>query len=104
MNKKFEISGWSFIAYGVLFSITSILALLMLSKFDDSFPHIGIFHAFFVFGVAINILTVFCGAGLLMGKEYVHKIALPVSIFLLLNVPVGTVVGGIYLWQKLQKN
>ena len=62
---------------------TSILAILLL---------IVIF--------LISFLPLFCGVQLLKENVKCHKLAFPVSIIIMLAFPLGTAVGGLYLWQR----
>ena len=52
--------------------------------------------------LAINFLALLCGVYLLKQNEAVHKFVLPVSIIILLSVPFGTIVGGIYLMKRFK--
>ena len=103
MDNQFKVSGIAFTIYGAC----AVLAFLFAYTFGvtqlssvQSLP-VSIFLLINIL-LAINFLALLCGVYLLKQNEAVHKIALPVSIILLLSVPFGTIVGGIYLMQRFK--
>ena len=103
MNNQFKVSGVAFTIYGAFavlaFLFVYILGVTQLSSVQ-SLP-VSIFLLINIL-LAINFLALLCGVYLLKQSEAIHKIALPVSIILLVSVPFGTVVGGIYLMQRFK--
>tara|TARA_Y100000588_G_scaffold384946_1_gene477260 strand:+ start:1382 stop:1699 length:318 start_codon:yes stop_codon:yes gene_type:complete len=103
MDNQFKVSGIAFTIYGacaVLASLCSyIFGVTQLSSVQ-SLP-VSIFLLINTL-LAINFLALLCGVYLLKQNEAVHKFVLPVSIIILLSVPFGTIVGGIYLMKRFK--
>jgi len=102
MDNQFKESGWAFVIYGS-FSFLVSLAVYVFITFlthnsDISFLISLLLGIFLVF----SFLILLCGLQLLKGNKGVHKVALPLSIITLFNAPVGTIVGGLYLWQRFK--
>ncbi|WP_448546454.1 hypothetical protein [Thalassotalea fusca] len=103
MDNQFKVSGIGLTIYGAC----AVLAFLFAYIFGvTQIPSIqSLPTSIFLLSsilLAINFLALLCGIYLLKQNEAVHKIALPVSIIILLSVPFGTIVGGIYLIQRFQ--
>ena len=101
MENRFKLSGVAFTLYGFVAAVSFvgfyIFGATQLSSLDNM-PLLLLFIINLLF--AINLLSLLCGIYLLKQNEAVHKLALPVSILILLSVPFGTIVGGIYLIQR----
>jgi len=102
MERSFKESGWTFLVCGS-FAVCWSLYLYFLSFHEHPLLDFGLNFSFYSI---LSVLLVFyssialCGFYLIKGNSNVHKIALPLSIVLLVFFPVGTVIGGIYLWQR----
>lgn len=101
MDNHFKESAWAFLAYGTL----SLLVLLNLYFFFlENFADGSMFELFasLLIGLfaIVSLLMIYTGLQLLKGQPKAHKLALPIAIITLLHVPVGSIVGGIYLWQR----
>ncbi|MBA6263851.1 MULTISPECIES: hypothetical protein [unclassified Colwellia] len=103
MDNQFKISGWAFTIYGAVatcaFLFVYILGISQLSNLD-SLPTFLILLINIL--LVVNFLAWLCGIYLLKQSKTVHKIALPLSIIILLSFPFGTIVGGIYLMQRFK--
>ncbi|WP_323845542.1 hypothetical protein [Microbulbifer magnicolonia] len=109
MSSEEKISGWLIIAYS---SFMVLMLSAAFSVFFGSFTEVvvnapnslfGIYGTVLLFFILINLLGVIAGILVVMGKNYASRLALPFSIVSILNVPVGTVVGGFYIWQYMRK-
>jgi len=56
-----------------------------------------------VFVVPIFLINLIVGLGLLRMKEWARILAVVLAIFRLLNIPLGTVIGGLTIWYLLQE-
>ncbi len=101
MDDQFKLSGWAMTLYGFAtlsaFIYILFLSITQLSLFE-SFSFVVSVLLFIIF--LINVLPLLCGLHLLKHNKNIHKLALPTSVVIMLAFPVGTVVGGIYLWQR----
>jgi len=99
VEDKYKVCGWAFSIYGtILLSLSIILYSVFLehSFLNEMTLNYVIFAAIFIVG----LITLLCGIYIFKGNPKVHKIALPISVLALLNVPFGTVVGALYLWLR----
>ena len=94
MSKHKRILGIVFLLFGVLVSVAvgSVLRANPLGELTSA-QQIGILSTLF-FGVAF----VAAGYALLVGLRWASKLCLPISVFVLFAFPVGTAIGGYYLW------
>lgn len=96
----FSLSGWLFSIYGGTF----LVFFLGFNNFIVSKVSVLPFpiHIFIYCVITLNFLTLLCGIYLLKENENVHKVTLPIAFFILLSFPLGTLVGGVYLYQRSQ--
>jgi fumarate reductase subunit D len=101
MDDQFKLSGWAMTLYGLAtfsaFIYVLFLTITQLSLFE-SFSFVV--NVLLLIMFLINVLPLFCGFHLLKHNKNIHKLALPTSVIIMLAFPVGTVVGGLYLWQR----
>ena len=104
MDNPYQASGWAFTVYGALsfIPLAGIYLILNPGPFDWSFD--SPFLTIISLVVLLNALSIYCGVLLIKGSVWIHKLALPVAVFTLFNMPVGTLVGALYLWQSYQDN
>jgi hypothetical protein len=104
MDDRFKVSGWALTIYGAVALITFlfvyIFGITQISNIS-SLPT-GLFLLINII-LVINFLALLCGIYLLKKSIVVHKIALPVSLIIMLSVPFGTLVGAIYLIQRFKE-
>ncbi|MGB1198067.1 MAG: hypothetical protein ACPG46_03410 [Thalassotalea sp.] len=101
MNNPFKVSGIALTAYGAFEIIVFLYSYYGSATPINSIAKLPISMLLLIcLLLAVNLLAFLCGIYLLNRNEAVHKIALPVSVVLLLSLPFGTIVGGIYLVQR----
>jgi hypothetical protein len=99
MEDKYKTSAWLFIVYGGVM-IAFIFTMFNWMERLNNFPSITyILLSILLIG---NMLTLMCGIFLLKNNDNAHKFGIPVAIFTILNFPLGTIVGGIYLWTRFK--
>ncbi len=94
MDKHRIILGWLFLAVAALVSVVIVFALN--NHFGNAeTPQIGL-----TIKAAMAVAALFVGAGisLLVDFRYTAWICLPFSLLILFSFPVGTALGGYYLW------
>lgn len=94
MNRHRIILGWLFFGIALLISVVLVFA----SK--NYFGNAGTQHADWVMRTALMVATVFAAAGLslLVDHRFSKWICLPLAVFTLFSFPLGTFLGGYYLW------
>ncbi|WP_445364341.1 hypothetical protein ACJJIQ_08545 [Microbulbifer sp. ANSA003] len=104
-----KVSGWLIITYSILMLlISSAILLFLYAVFGNSILSMP-FNIFSLMGLIIilfaslNILGVLAGIAVLLDKRYAPELALIFSTVSVLNVPLGTLVGGFYLWLYIRK-
>ncbi len=103
MGDKYKLSGWAMTLLGIVKISTFIVVLVAfeipLSVISDLDVEANI-TLFFI--VLMSVLVLICGVQLIKQNHKIHRLALPVSIILLLGFPIGTIVGGLYLleWRR----
>ncbi len=88
-------------AFGALFTgaVVGVILTMGTASEPTEFDIVGT-----LFTVAILLIPIVhgigfvAGASLLRGRETAHKYAVVCSLLYLLNFPVGTIVGGLYLY------
>jgi len=98
MEDKYKICGWAFSIYGALILVFSAFVYSIISIEIGSLDFI-----FFIAAFVLGLLTFLCGVLIFKGNKYRHKIALPIAVLSLVNIPLGTLVGGFYLWLRYVK-
>lgn len=105
MKNKYAISGWALSIYGAFNVLVLFLSYsFVVSHFGEIEGMTLVVVIFLNLFIALGFLSLLCGIYLLKDNSSVHKFALPVSVAIMLNVPVGTVVGALYLWQRNENN
>ncbi|WDE08713.1 hypothetical protein SG34_032940 [Thalassomonas viridans] len=101
MEDKFKVCGWAFTIYGII--LLSVSIILYVTLINNSLLNVMPFnYMLFTFVFVVGLLTFLCGIYIFKGNPNVHKIALPISVLALINFPIGTVVGGLYLWLRFK--
>ncbi|WP_218353977.1 hypothetical protein [Alteromonas lipotrueiana] len=105
MEHEYKISGIALAVYGGV----SLVILVFFYRFFIAEVHfvdyfLILFLSLLVFHIVASFLALLSGIYLIKGNELAHRFALPVSVIILFSVPVGTIVGAVYLWQRLQHN
>ncbi|SHF19592.1 hypothetical protein SAMN04487965_1601 [Microbulbifer donghaiensis] len=109
MSREERISGWLIIVYAsFMLLVLSAAFLIFFANFGEvvvSAPAslFSIYGTALLFFILINLLGLIAGILVVRGEDSASRLALPFSIVSILNVPVGTLVGGFYLWQYLRK-
>ncbi|MFC6635050.1 hypothetical protein [Microbulbifer taiwanensis] len=101
MDSKEKLAGWALVIYAVLsLAAASIACIVFYLFFFTELPEllVWIFIAFLAVLILINSVGLAAGIGLIQEDSGAHTLAVPYSIFCLLNFPIGTVVGFFYLW------
>ncbi|MCC5826327.1 hypothetical protein [Alkalimonas sp.] len=96
---QYRMAGWAFVLYGgagVLWFFNLRLLDMSYQPFLHLLPIPFLLHVNLM--LMIDFLTLLCGIYLLKQHEPVHRLALPVALVNLLALPIGTLVGGLYLW------
>lgn len=101
MENKYKISGWALTIYGAVSLITLLFGY---SSFSNHFgPIDGMYFlllALLNLFIAFGFLAFLCGIYLLKNNSAVHRVALPVAVVSMFSFPIGTIAGGLYLWQR----
>ena len=94
MQKHRVIVGWLFIAVAML------IAVFATFTWKKAFGDAGLLHDQRVIEYAIAVALLFTAVGLTLLFNYRHAawICLPFSVVILVYFPIGTAVGGYYLW------
>jgi hypothetical protein len=101
MENKYVISGWALSIYGAFNVLGLLLSYSFVVKHFGSIEGMALLALVFLnLFIALGFLALLCGIYLLKNNSGVHKLALPVSIAIMLSIPVGTLVGALYLWQR----
>jgi hypothetical protein len=106
VNDQYKFSGWAFSIYGGLTSISLLsVAYFVLgpNSLSTSSPPTVLF-VFYGVLIATHLLAFLGGILLLKQHPFAHKIALPASFLIMMSFPVGTIIGGNYLWWWFQDN
>lgn len=102
MNRHKRIIGVAFLLFGLILSWAtgSILRANPISGLTTE-QQLGILGALF-----FGLLFIVAGYSLLANLKWAPKVCFPISIFALFMFPVGTGIGGYYLWyhHKLSRN
>jgi hypothetical protein len=98
MDNKFVFSAWAFIFFGAFNVLGLLFSYSYIVNIGSSSEVIILILASVL--IVVSFLAFLCGIYLLKNNGLVHKIALPVSIAIMVSVPVGTAVGALYLWQR----
>jgi len=94
MNKHRVILGWLFFSIALLISVAVIFTL------KNYFGNAGTARSEHIVRIALIVATLFAAAGLslLIDFRYSTWICLPFSVLILFSFPVGTFMGGYYIW------
>lgn len=94
MNKHRIILGWLF------FGIAILIAVVLVFASKNYFGNVGTAQYEWVTRMALVEAALFAAAGLSLLVEYRFSkwLCLPLSLVSLFSIPVGTVLGGYYLW------
>ena len=94
MQRHRIIIGWLFV------SVAMLLAVFVTFAWKKAFGMDADLHAQEVIKYAIAVAVLFCGVGFTLIFNYRHSawVCLPVSALSLLYFPLGTALGGFYLW------
>ncbi len=94
MHKHRVIIGWLFAAVAMLITVFAVFA------WKKAFGVDGTAHAQVVIEYALAVAGLFCAvaAALLLNYRHAAWICLPFSVVLLIYFPIGTALGGYYLW------
>ncbi|MEO2268469.1 hypothetical protein V1358_14265 [Pseudoalteromonas sp. YIC-656] len=104
MDRQYRVLGIAMGVYGALSLLIAMIAYgFFLSLQTPNTPVLYIIYGFLVLNLVIHFLALLTGIYLGKGNSAVHKFALPISVFLLFSVPMGTVIGTMYLWLRLQR-
>ncbi|MEE2000912.1 hypothetical protein QWY20_05560 [Alkalimonas sp. MEB108] len=98
-KQQYSMAGWAFAIYGgsgVLWFFNLQLLDISYQPFLHLLPIPFLLHVNLI--LMIDFLTLLCGIYLLKQHDSVHRVALPVAMINLLALPIGTMVGGLYLW------
>lgn len=100
-----KLAGWSISIYSLLMLGLLILFKDFLSKLffvqNAGFPQLIESVPIVIWVLALlHILGFVAGRMLIKNIELGHSIALPFSIISLFNIPVGTIIGALYLWLR----
>ncbi|WP_445357013.1 hypothetical protein ACJJIC_12015 [Microbulbifer sp. ANSA002] len=107
MCSKEKLAGWALSIYAFLSLIIYIFGFVVFYFFFFSeFPELlsWAFIVLLVLLMSINSIGLAAGIKLIQEDRGAYKIAIPYSIFCLLNFPVGTVVGFFCLWVYYEKD
>jgi len=105
MKNDYAVSGWALSIYGAFNVLVLFLSYSFIVNQFDEIKGIALLVVVFLnLFIVLGFLALLCGIYLLKGNSSVHKFALPVSIAIMLSVPVGTLVGALYLWQRNENN
>jgi hypothetical protein len=99
MGDKYKKSGWGFLIYGFTLSIIMLVYFQYIKNFND------LSLMYYLLSIAVFILTLatsICGYYLINYNSKIHKFSVPIAWVLMINVPVGTFIGGAYLWIHLK--
>ncbi len=99
MEDKYKVCGWAFAIYGALIIFLSVIIYSMI-PINSTLNFLILNYALFSVVSVVGLLTFLCGIQFFKGNPNVHKFALPLSILALINVPIGSAVGGLYLWLR----
>ena len=98
MDRHRVIIGWLFEA------VTMLLAVFIAFTWKKAFGTDGTpqeqYMVFYAIGVAALFLAV--GLTLILNYKYAAWICLPFSVAMLIYVPIGTALGGYYIWYYLK--
>ena len=105
MENKFVVSGWALSLFGAV----NILGLLYSYSFVMGIASVsGVMQILLLtiisLSIVVSFLALLSGIYLLKNNDAVHKVALPVSFAIMISVPIGTVVGALYLWQRYESS
>jgi len=99
LKNYYKVTGYAFILYGFLGLAISIY---FGSNSDglafNNFNTIFVYVLYCLF-ITVHFLAFLSGFYLIKGAPKVHKVALPIAIIIMLNFPIGSAIGGFYLWQ-----
>jgi hypothetical protein len=92
----------------IYFGLGTILLVLLALTWKNSSESIEqtVGSSFYLFGFVGIIPFLAAGVSLLGNFRRAHWVCLPVSILFLFSFPIGTIIGGYYLWffRKLSKS
>ncbi|WP_286235398.1 hypothetical protein [Thalassotalea sediminis] len=101
MENDFRVSGWAYFVYGAVSLIGFVIAFLFGVTQMPSYIALPFYiHALVNIVLVLNVFVLLSGYYLIKQNTNVHKFAFPIALVLLLSVPVGTVVGFLYLYQR----
>lgn len=97
MHKHRVIIGWLFEA------MTMLLAVFVAFAWKKAFGAGGSPHEqqIVIYTIAIAVLFLIVGLTLILNYRHAAWICLPFSVVLLFYIPIGTALGGYYLWYFL---
>ncbi|BBM00073.1 hypothetical protein [Microbulbifer sp. GL-2] len=109
MSKEQLIAGWMIIIYSVFMAIGLLTGFsVMFGQFGEAIAShpgsfIGLSATFLLLFALVNIVGIFAGFLVIKDSKFAVNLALPFSMVSIVNFPVGTLVGGFYIWQHLRK-
>ncbi len=109
MSKEQLIAGWMIIIYSAFMTIGLLSGFaVMFGQFGDAIAShpgsfLGLSATFLLLFALVNIVGILAGFLVIKDSDIAVNLALPFSMVSILNVPVGTIVGGFYIWQHLRK-
>ncbi len=94
MQKHRVIIGWLFEAVAML------LAVFLVFSWKKGFGAGADAHTQYVMEYALLVAVAYCAVGLTLLFDYKHSkwVCLPFSVVMLAYIPMGTLLGGYYLW------
>ncbi|MDD5058694.1 MAG: hypothetical protein PHQ60_12560 [Sideroxydans sp.] len=94
MQKHRVIIGWLFAAVAML------LTVFLVFTWKKAFGADATAHTQYVVGYAVVVALMFCAVALTLLLDYRNStwVCLPFSVVLLFYIPLGTLLGGYYLW------
>ena len=101
VENKYVISGWALSIYGAFNLCVLLMSYSFVVNTFNSIEGMVLFVVVLInLFIVLGFLALLCGIYLLKNNGAVHRLALPVSIAIMFNIPVGTLVGALYLWQR----
>ena len=98
MQRHRVIIGWLFAA------VTMLLAVFVTFAWKKAFGDGGSIHdqQIVIYAIAVAALFLIVGLTLILNYRHAAWICLPFSVVLLIYIPIGTALGGYYIWYYLR--
>ncbi len=110
MDKHLNLLGILYIVLGLFHIVSiSVASLFLFANENISFP-VGLpivraaIFVIFVFLSAVSVAGIVAGIGLVRGQKWAETLALVLGFILLINIPLGTLLGIYTIWVLMMRD